>query len=47
MGPILEENMVRMLASFRGDWGAILSRPVASVFLVLAATLVLPVLKDW
>jgi putative tricarboxylic transport membrane protein len=48
VGPILEENMVRMLASFRGDWAAILSRPVASVFLFLAvATLVLPLLKGW
>jgi putative tricarboxylic transport membrane protein len=48
VGPLLEENMVRMLASFRGDWGAILSRPVASVFLFLAvATLLLPALKGW
>ena len=48
VGPLLEENMVRMLASFRGDWGAILSRPVASAFLFLAvATLVLPAFKGW
>ena len=48
VGPILEENMVRMLASFRGDWATILSRPVASVFLFLAlAALVLPALRGW
>jgi putative tricarboxylic transport membrane protein len=48
VGPLLEENMVRMLASFRGDWVAILSRPVASAFLFLAvAALVLPMLKGW
>jgi putative tricarboxylic transport membrane protein len=48
LGPLLEENMVRMLASFRGDWGAILSRPVASVFLALAvAALVFPVVAGW
>jgi putative tricarboxylic transport membrane protein len=48
VGPLLEENMVRMLASFRGDWLAILSRPVTSFFLLLAvATLVLPALKGW
>jgi putative tricarboxylic transport membrane protein len=46
VGPLLEENMVRMLASFRGDWVAILSRPVASIFLVLAVTtLVISALK--
>lgn len=48
IGPLLEENMVRMLASFRGDWLAILSRPVTAVFLLLAAaTLVLPLLNSW
>jgi putative tricarboxylic transport membrane protein len=36
LGPLLEENMVRMLSSFRGDWTAILSRPITSLFLALA-----------
>jgi putative tricarboxylic transport membrane protein len=48
IGPLLEENLVRMLAAFRGDWGAILSRPVAAVFLFLAvATVVLPAFMAW
>lgn len=48
IGPLLEENMVRMLASFRGDWLAILSRPVTALFLLLSlVTVALPLVNSW
>jgi putative tricarboxylic transport membrane protein len=46
LGPMMEANLRRALILSRGDWGAVLSKPIALFFLVATAlSLAWPLLR--